>query len=88
MMLFRMIVCKEEMPRFNGKKMDAYCEKILDVLQNDSICEGLFKGIVDFIVSYGKDIEIDNRKCFERKETTDFFLERIGELRKHIKDYT
>ena len=88
MMLFRMIVCEEEMPRFNGKKMDAYCEKILDVLQNDSKCECLFKGIVDFIISYGNDIEIDNRKCFERKETTDFFLERIDELRTHMMSYT
>ena len=87
MMLFRMIVSEEEMPRFNSRKMDAYCEKILAVLQEDTKCEKLFKGIVDFIEYYGDDIDINNRKCFERKETTEFFMERMDELKIHMKNY-
>lgn len=72
MMLFRMVVSNEEMPRFNQKKMETYCQKILDVLQDDEMCEKIFHGIVDFIVSKGDEIDITNRKSFERKETTVF----------------
>jgi len=74
MMLFRIVVSDEEMPKFNQRKMDNYCQKLFDTLQNESECEQLFKGIVDFIVSKGDIIEIDNRKCFEKKETTDYLL--------------
>ena len=84
MMLFRMIVCEEEMPKFNGRQMENYCEKLLAALQNDEECERLFKGIVDYIVSHGADIDIDNRKCFERKDTTDFFMLHINELKESI----
>lgn len=80
MMLFRMVVSKEEMPRFNQKKMEGYCQKILEVLQNDIKCEKIFKGIVDFIVSKGDEIDISNRKCFERKETTSFLETQKSEL--------
>lgn len=70
MMLFRMVVSAEEMPRFNQRKMEGYCQKLLEVLQDDARCEKIFKGIVDFIISKGDEIDITNRKCFERKETT------------------
>ena len=87
MMLFRMMVCEERMPQFNSKKMDTYCEVILDKLQDDSNCERIFKGIVDFIISNGDEIKIDDRKCFERKETTDYFISKIDDLRTHMASY-
>lgn len=80
MMLFRIVVAGDEMPRFNQKKMNNYCEKLLDTLQNESECERVFRGIVDFIISKDGEIEIENRKCFERKETTDFLLSKKDEL--------
>ncbi len=81
MMLFREVVCKgEAKPKFNQNKMEPYCKKILDALQNEDECEKLFKGIVEFIVSKGDDIEIDNRKCFEKKETTEYLSARKEEL--------
>lgn len=80
MMLFRMVVSEEDMPRFNQKKMETYCQKLLDVLQDDTKCERIFKGIVEFIVSKGTEIDISNRKCFERKETTSFLEAQKSEL--------
>lgn len=85
MMLFRIVVSKEEKPRFNQRKMELYCQNILDVLNNDYKCEKIFEGIVDFIISKGQDIDIENRKCFERKETTEYLLSQKGSLIEYLK---
>ena len=85
MMLFRIVVSKEEKPRFNQRKMELYCQNILDVLNNDYKCEKIFKGIVDFIISKGQDIDIENRKCFESKETTEYLLSQKGSLIEYLK---
>jgi hypothetical protein len=84
MMLFRIIISGENLPKFNQKKMDDYCKEIYDVLKNNTKCLALFKGIVFYIILRGDDIDIDNRKCFERKETTDYLLSHIGKLRKYL----
>jgi hypothetical protein len=86
MMLFRLVVADEDMPKFNQKKMESYCQKILDVLQDDDKCEKIFRKIIDFIVSKGDVIDIKNRKCFERKETTDYLLSFKEELLKFVKN--
>lgn len=85
MMLFRIVMSKEELPKFNQKKMEIYCQNLLDILSDDLKCEKVFKSIVSFIVSKGEDIDIDNRKCFEKKETTDFLLRRKDELIQYLK---
>ncbi|MBJ6369691.1 AIPR family protein [Snuella sedimenti] len=36
LMLFRMIYQPEPMPAFNSKKMDTYCQKLLNILNNDT----------------------------------------------------
>ncbi len=87
MMLFRMYVGKGKMPYFNEKKMKKYCDEILDVLMNNCECERLYRGIVEFIVSNGESIEIDNRKCFERKETTEFLTRKMDALREYLREY-
>lgn len=86
MMLFRMVVSKEEMPKFNQKKMEDYCQKILDVLQDDVKCEKIFKGIIDFIILNGDKIDITNRKSFERKETTSYLESMKDELVKYLEN--
>ena len=60
--------------------------KIPNETENLSLYIGKFKAIVDFIVSKGDEIDIDNRKCFERKETTEFFLSRIEELCQYLSE--
>lgn len=80
MMLFRMVVSNEEMPKFSQHKMETYCQNILNILLDDEKCEKIFVGIVSFIVSKGKKIDISNRKCFERKETTSYLESTKDEL--------
>ena len=82
LMLFRMLVSRKERPKhFNSKEMEKYCQNILDALNNEEECEELFKSIVEFIVSKDQDIDISNRKCFEKKETTEYLKSHIDELR-------
>lgn len=65
--------------------MELYCQNILDVLNNDYKCEKVYKGIADFIISKGQDIDIENRKWFERKETTEYLLSQKGSLIEYLK---
>ena len=85
MMLFRMVVSAEDMPRFNQKRMETYCMNLLEVLKDDEKCEKIFKGIVDFIISKGDIVDFENRKCFERKETTTFLESQKNELVIYLK---
>lgn len=85
MMLFRIVVSQDEMPKFNQRKMEEYCQNILDILNDDEKCEKIFKGIVEYIVSKKDDIELEDRKCFERKETTDFLLSQKAPLLNYLK---
>ena len=57
------------------------------MLNNDDRCEKTFGGIVDFIISKGKDIDIENRKCFERKETTEYLLSQSRFLMEYLKTF-
>ncbi len=71
-------------------KMDRITQSMLDAFQNDFLnddykCEKTFKGIVDFIISKGQDIDIENRKCFERKETTEYLLSQKESLIEYLK---
>lgn len=66
--------------------MEKYCQKLLDVLEDDNKCEKTFKTIVDYIVSKGEEIDIENRKSFERKETTDYLLQRQDEIIECLRD--
>lgn len=84
-MLFRIVVSEGEMPIFNSKKMESYCQNILNILNDDCKYEKIFKNIVDFIISKDQEIDIENRKCFERKETTDYLLSQIEDLKSMVK---
>ena len=43
LMLFRMMSEKDEMPRFNAKKMEAYCKHLLDILYDEEKAIKAFK---------------------------------------------
>ena len=86
MMLFRIALSNENLPKFNQRKMEQYCQNLLNILENDTQCEKIFKTIVDFIVLKGQDIDIDNRKSFERKDTTDYLLQRQNELTEYLRN--
>ena len=87
MMLLRMYICGKSVPRFNSKRIEDSCNKLLIALQNDDESERLFHGIVDFIVEHAEQIEISNRKCFERKETTDYLYDKLDALKHYLENY-
>lgn len=88
MMLFRMLVSTEEMPRFNARKMENYCKNILEVLENNAECERIFCGIVAYIASKDGELDIMDRKCFERKETTEYLKNRLDEIKIFVDTYS
>ncbi len=82
-MLFRIYISGKDVPRFNENRMEKYCKKIIDVLSNDEKCNIIFSKIIDFIASQ-KEIDFSDRKTFERKETTDFLLKKISQLKEFV----
>lgn len=83
MMLFRIYVSGKSIPRFNENKMEGYCQKIIDVLNDEEQCTTIYSKIVDFIVKQDT-IDFDDRKTFERKETTDELLSKVNEMKRFI----
>lgn len=88
MMLFRMLVSTEKMPRFNARKMENYCKNILEVLENNAECERIFCGIVAYIASKDGELDIMDRKCFERKETTEYLKNCLDEIKIFVDTYS
>lgn len=85
LMLLRVVISGEEMPKFNAKKMEAYCQKILDVLNSEDLCLKYFSAIVQYIVEK-TNLDIQNRKTFERKESTDCLIEKSNEIRQYVSE--
>ncbi len=83
MMLLRIIANDDEMPSFNARKMEQYCQNILNILNDEDEYSRLFSGIVSYIVNQ-TDLDLDDRKTFEKKETTDYLLDRIEELKVYL----
>lgn len=83
MMLFRIYVSGKKVPRFNANAMEGYCQKIIDVLQDELQCSRIFCKIVDFIVAQ-ENIDFSDRKTFERKDTTDYLLTKTTEMKRYI----
>lgn len=84
-MLFRIVTSDNDLPPFNSKKMERYCMNIFDILNDQIKCERYLKIIVNFIVKQDGYIDINDRKCFEKKETTDYLLSKKDELRDLVK---
>lgn len=71
-MMFRIIVGGEK-PKNNGKKIENYCIKILNVLKNENLVIDYVNIIIKLIFS-DKKIKKDDRKVTERKITTDILV--------------
>ena len=83
MMLLRIIVSEEQMPNFNAKKMEQYCQKILGILNDSEKCKAYYSAIVKYIVEKSG-LDLTNRKTFERKETTDVLLSQISDIKTYV----
>lgn len=84
MMLFRMVIAGKTVPKFNENKMEAYCKNIISILNDETKCTKLFAKIVSFIVAQDN-IDFDDRKTFERKETTDDLTGKLKDLIAYLK---
>lgn len=79
-MLLKYVVAGKDVPKqFNSKKMEKYCEKILEVLSDEKKSILIFDSILQFIATYNA-IEYNDRKVFEKKETTDKLLGEIDNI--------
>jgi len=84
MMLLRLVIEEEPAPKFSTKKMEKYCNKILDVLNDEEKCFFYFNTIIKYI-SEESGLDLDNRKTFERKETTETLLTQLPQIKDYIK---
>lgn len=83
MMLFRIYVSGKRVPRFNENKMEVYCQKIIDSLNDEMKCTTIFSKIIEFIIKQDF-IDFSDRKTFERKETTEELLSKTNEIKRYI----
>lgn len=83
MMLLRLVASNEDMPRFNARRMEPYCQNILNILNNEDLCKSYFSCIIDFIVNHTS-LDIENRKTFERKDTTDYLISKIEDIKTFV----
>ena len=86
MMLFREAVSKDPMPAFHTKKMDSYCKYLLRHMEDERKFEDTIAIIVNVIKKYSSEIDFDNRKCFEKKETTTVLYGKINEIKESLKN--
>lgn len=84
-MLLRIVVSGEEIPRFNARKMESYCQKILNVLNNDVLCPKYFRAIVKYIAEE-TELVIDDRKTFERKDSTDYLISKSTDICRYVSE--
>lgn len=84
MMILRIVISGKEMPRFNAKDMEAYCKKIVDILNDSHECQRYFTEIINYFVNH-MNLDMNDRKTFERKETTDLILSKADDIARVIR---
>ena len=71
-----------DIPKYrNAKKVDSFCDRVQKVLNDPEKCLMYFTKIVNYI-SAQEGLDLEDRKLFERKETTDILLSNVAELTK------
>lgn len=84
-MLLRIISTNEEFPNFNARKMEEYCQRILQILNDENNCLKYFEGIISYIVNE-TELDLCDRKTFEKKETTDYLLNKIDQIKLYLEE--
>lgn len=75
LMLFKIIIFNNDIPNFNSAEMERKCQKMLNVLEANET--EIFEDIIDLIKENPEKFDMEDRKLFERKETTDNLKEVI-----------
>lgn len=64
LMLFRMMFQPDQIPQFNSKKMDSYCQKLLDILKDDD----------ESLRAFNKCIQVIDEADFDKTDKQDVKL--------------
>jgi hypothetical protein len=74
-MIFRFLVLPQTVPNFDDKrKQKTYCNKIIEVLNDEELMLSKFREALDFLTSDKLGLDFGDRKTPERKNTTDMIL--------------
>jgi hypothetical protein len=85
LMVFRFLITKVVNPNLRDKgKTIRTCNEILNILKNDELRTEMFKSAAEIIESAELNIDFDDRKAVERKDTTDLMLEYL--INTHLKN--
>ena len=74
-MIVSHIIIDEPMPQLNSRKIDDYCQKIMDVLLDPQQSSTIFSQAASIIDNLG--LDLDNRDVFKTQATTDLILKDI-----------
>ena len=69
------IISDEPMPQFNSRKIDAYCQQIIDVFLDPRQSLEIFNQATSIIDKLG--LDLDNRDVFKTQATTDLIMSEI-----------
>ena len=80
LLIFRFIINSSKVPHLNNKKsIEIFAEPILTILKNDSLAISKFEEAVNFLKSNELNLDFNDRKTVERKNTTDIIIEKLKE---------
>ena len=74
LMLLRIKLAGKDIPQYNSSSMDNYCEKILNVLNNNEQLIKEINMLIKLLDDNSDKLDLTDRKLFERKETTELLL--------------
>ena len=81
LMLFRMLHQPDEIPPFNSKKIDSYCQKLLDILVDDGRSLTAFQECLSVIDT--ADFEKSDKQDIKLLSKTKNLIERANEISTH-----
>jgi len=81
LMLFRMVYQPDNMPEFNSKKMDKYCQVLLDILNDDTKALEAFKNCIKIIDS--ADFDKSDKQDIKLLSKTKNLIEEANRITTH-----
>lgn len=82
LMLFRMIFQSDEMPPFNSKRMNGYCQKLLDILNDDNASLEAFNKCIE-VIDEAEDFDKAEKQDVKLLAKTRILIEKANEKTPH-----
>lgn len=85
LLIYRFLITKVVNPNLKDRsKMIKTCNQILEVLKDEKQSYEIFKNAAEFIESEELNIDFNDRKAVERKDTTELIIEKL--IEKYLKE--